>query len=372
MSLKDVFCQDKAVSLLQRAFSAGRVPHAYIFAGPDGVGKFKTALEWARLLLCRDPVVKSGVETADSCGVCQSCRAVEANSHPDFNLVYKELVEFVREPKGRKTPVDLPIDVIREFLVEKVCARPTLSQRKVYIISEAEKLNAASQNSLLKVLEEPPGYCCIILLCTRLEGLLPTTRSRCQIVRFGPVDEERIIQRLLQMGLGRDQAVYFSRLSQGSLGLACRWAELELADAGPYAVKKGLVDAVAELKFENVPDVAARFLDSSKAIADAWSELDKNTSKKDIDRAASKSLVAMVIAALHDAMTRGVKPEKEAVNFDQKKRIEELAGRFAAQELAEKIADCYEILRWIEAGVNEKLVFEQLLFNLAESDTISV
>lgn len=372
MSFKDVFCQDKAVSLLQRAFCAGRVPHAYIFAGPDGVGKFKTALEWGRLLLCKDPLVKNGVETADSCGTCQSCRAVEANSHPDFNLVYKELVEFVRDPKGRKTPVDLPIDVIREFLVEKVSVRPTLSQRKVYIVSEAEKLNTASQNSLLKVLEEPPGYCCIILLCTRLDRLLPTTRSRCQIVRFGPVDEERIFERLSQMGLGRNPAVYFSRLSQGSLGLACRWAELELADAGLYSVKTNLLDAVAELKFENVPDVAAGFLDKSKAIAEAWSELDKDTSKKDIDRIASKSLVGMVIAALHDAMKLDVKPENEAVNFDQKKRIEELAGRFAAEELAEKISGCYEILRWIEAGVNEKLVFEQLLFNLAESDRMSV
>jgi len=372
MSLKDIFCQDKAVSLLQRAFCAGRVPHAYIFAGPDGVGKFKTALEWGRLLLCKDPSLRDGVETADSCGTCESCRAVEGNSHPDFNLVYKELLEFTKDGKDKKTPVDLPIAVIREFLVEKVCTRPTLSQRKVYIVSEAEKLNTASQNSLLKVLEEPPGYCCIILLCTRLDRLLPTTRSRCQIVRFGPVDEERIFERLSQMGLGRDQAVYFSRLSQGSLGQACRWAELELADAGLYAVKTNLLDAVAELKFENVPDVAAGFLDKSKAIAEAWSELDKDTSKKDIDRMASKSLVGMVIAALHDAMKLDVKPENEAVNFDQKKRIEELAGRFAVQELAAKISDCYEILRWIEAGVNEKLVFEQLLFNLAESDRMSV
>ncbi|MBN2272129.1 MAG: DNA polymerase III subunit delta' [Sedimentisphaerales bacterium] len=372
MSLKDVFCQDKAVSLLQRVFCAGRIPHAYIFAGPDGVGKFKTALEWARLLLCKDPLVKNGVETADSCGTCQSCRAVEGNCHPDFNVIHKELVEFTKDGKDKKTPVDLPIAVIREFLVDKVCTRPTLSQRKVYIVSEAEKLNTASQNSLLKVLEEPPGYCCIILLCTRLDRLLPTTRSRCQIVRFGPVDEEKIFERLSQTGLGRDQAVYFSRLSQGSIGLACRWAQLEQTDAGLYALKTNLLDSVAKLKFENVPDVAADLLDKSKAIAKAWSELENDTSKKDIDRMASKSLVGMVIAALHDAMKLNVKPEDEAVNFDQKKRIEELAGRFTAQELAEKISGCYEILRWIEAGVNEKLVFEQLLFNLAESDRMTV
>ena len=66
MSLKDIFCQDRAISLLQRAFAAGRVPHAYIFAGPEGVGKFKTALEWARLLLCKDRAgEKGGADSAD-------------------------------------------------------------------------------------------------------------------------------------------------------------------------------------------------------------------------------------------------------------------------------------------------------------------
>src|SRR4030042_4171761 len=100
MALKDVFCQDGAVWLLQRAFAAGRVPHAYIFAGPEGVGKFKTAAEWAGLLLCRNPVVEKGrprtrrvADWAESCGSCESCRALAADAHPDFNTVYKELIE---------------------------------------------------------------------------------------------------------------------------------------------------------------------------------------------------------------------------------------------------------------------------------------
>ncbi len=369
MSLKDVFCQDRAVSLLQRAFGADRVGGAYIFSGLEGVGKFKTASEWGKLLLCGNPAgEEAGGEWVDSCGTCESCRAVEANSHPDFNVVYKELVKFVREPKGRKTPVDLPIDVIREFLVEKVSARPALSQRRVFIVSEAEKLNASSQNCLLKVLEEPPGYCCIILLCTRLERLLATTRSRCQIVRFGPIDEDIILNKLLEAGIGRDQGLYFARLSQGSLGLACRWGELESAQAGLYAIKRDVVDSVVALEYAEIPELAASFVDKSKAIATAWAEVEKGTSKKDIGRIAAKSVVGMVISVLYDAMKLDTKAENGTINFDQKKRIEELAGRFAAEELARGVSDCYEILRWIESGVNEKLVFEQLLFNLADSD----
>ncbi|RPJ24215.1 MAG: DNA polymerase III subunit [Planctomycetaceae bacterium] len=220
MSLKDVFCQDRPIGILQRGLAAGKSAHAYIFSGAEGVGKYKTAREWARLLLCKSPKVDrdGSVPFADSCGSCESCLLVEADSHSDYSHIYKELLEFTENGKGRKSPVDLPIDVIREFLIQQVAIRPSLSAKRVFIVSEAEKLNLNSQNALLKVLEEPPQYCTIILLCTRLEKLLPTIKSRCQIIRFGPVEADRIIAHLSGMGLGREQAVFFARLAQGSPG----------------------------------------------------------------------------------------------------------------------------------------------------------
>ena len=395
MSLKEIFCQDKAIAILQRAFASGKWSHAYIFAGPQGVGRFKTAREWAKLLLCENPIedrkqrtenrsqnrderrgasiehrVSSIEYQADSCGSCQSCQSFEAGSHPDFNHVYKELVEFTKDNKGRKTPVDLPIDVIREFLIEKVPTKPTLSRRKVFVVSEAEKLNAASQNALLKVLEEPPAYCCIILLCTRLEKLLPTTKSRCQTIRFGPVDENRIIEKLRETGLEQRKAQYFARLSAGSLGTACQWAELELADANLYQIKKQLVSSLASYEFADAVKLAQELLDDSKKIATAWSNLDKTTSKTDINRRAQKTLIQIIISALNDAMKLNVAPGQAHINFDQTEQIKKLAGRFNAEYAAEKIADCYKTLRWIEAGVNEKLIFEQLLLKLVGSDII--
>jgi DNA polymerase-3 subunit delta' len=370
MSLRQVFCQDKAIGTLQRAFSAGKVPHAYIFAGAEGVGKFKTAREWAKLLLCKNPAIEN--DFADSCGLCQSCKLFEAGSHPDFYHVYKELVEFTKEPKGRKTPVDLPIDVIREFLIEKVFTKPSFSQRKVFVVSEAEKLNASSQNALLKVLEEPPEYCCIILLCTRMEKLLPTTKSRCQTVRFGPIDEARIIEKLREMHLEQKQAQYFARLSQGSLGAACRWAQLELAGANLYRIKTELLRGLAKLTLADALELAEQFLDDSKKIAAVWSELDPATSKTDVNRRAQKTLIQIITSALHDAMKLNVTPAAPAFNFDQKEQIEELAGRFGPEQAGEKIADCYKSLRWIESAVNERLVFEQLLLNLAGADIIRI
>ena len=188
MSLREIFCQDKAIDSLQRAYAAGRMAHAYLFAGDDGVGKLTTAKSWAKMLLCEDKQTLSDDPAfMDSCGACHSCQLFEDGGHPDFRPIYKELVQFTKKGKWKKTPVDMPIDVIREFLIDKVANRPTQGQFVVYVMDEAEKVNAASQNALLKILEEPPSYCVIILLCSRLDKMLPTTLSRCQSIRFGQV-----------------------------------------------------------------------------------------------------------------------------------------------------------------------------------------
>lgn len=374
MLLKEIFCQDKAISILQMAFAAGKVPHAYIFAGLDGVGKFKTAREWARLLLCKNPVIEKidSAQFADSCSSCESCQLFEAGSHPDFNHIYKELREFTRDGKGKPAPVDLPIDVIREFLIEKVPTRPTLSKRKVFVVSEAEKLNTASQNALLKVLEEPPWYCCIILLCTRLEKLLPTTKSRCQIIRFAPITEEKIVDKLKEMGVEKIIAQYFGRLAQGSLGHGCQWAQLELADANLYQIKKDLINSLVGCEYADALDAAQRFLDESKEIAAIWYKLDSATSKTDINRRAAKTLIRIIISALYDAMRLNVTGDKKLINFDQKEQIKKLAERFGPEAASEKIVNAYETMRWIDSAVNEKLIFEQLLLDLTVSDRMKV
>ncbi len=264
----------------------------------------------------------------------------------------------------------MPIDVIREFLIAKVAAKPTVSQRKIFVVSEAEKLNVNSQNCLLKVLEEPPEYCCIVLLCTRLEKLLPTTKSRCQTIRFGPIDEGRIIEKLKEMGLAEPQARYFARLAEGSLGSACRWAELELADANLYETKQELLASLAGYELSDALNLAEKFVVEGKRIAAVWTSLDKSTSKTDVGRRASKTLIRMIILALHDSLKLSLGTTGNTAQYDQKQQIEKLAARFGGEGAAERIAHCYRMLQWIESNVNEKLIFEQLLLTIADSDTI--
>lgn len=369
MSLRDVFCQDRAIGILQRGLAADRAAHAYLFAGPEGVGKFTTAREWARLLLCRNPRIEQGqsLPFADSCGSCESCALMDAGSHPDYAHVYKELLEYTRDGKGKKAPLDLPIDVIREFLIEQVSTRPSLSSRKVYLVSEAEKLNANSQNALLKVLEEPPAYCTIILLCTRLEQLLPTIKSRSQIIRFGPIDEKRITAHLTATGLGSREATFFARLAQGSLGLACQWSRLQREGVGLFEAKKNLVAALADCKLPDVPKLVDQVQEAAKQIAAGWGNLDKATSKSDLGRRAQRTLIQILICALYDVAIHHVVAERPLINADQAAEIAALARRLGPEQAIEGVRDGYEMLRWLDANVNERLILERLLFRLSRS-----
>jgi len=351
-----------------RSFVGDRVAHAYIFAGPDGVGKFTAAKEFAKLLLCKNPVERGNFN--DSCGNCVSCGCFEGGSHPDFEHVYKELLEFTEDGKGKTTPIDFPIDVVREFLIEKVSLKPALSARRVFILTEAEKLNPESENCLLKVLEEPPSYCCIILICTRPEKLLPTIRSRCQILRFGPVAEDRIIGKLSEAGLGEKQARYFARLADGSVGQALAWSRLEQNGANLFQTKTELIKAVTSLEYKNSLELAGDFLQQSKDLAAIWVKLEPAISKNDINRKASKTIVNIVIAALHDAMLTKITPEAPLINFDQPEEIKSIARRFDPEQAALKITDCFKFLHFIDSSVNEKLIFESLLLNLAETAKI--
>ena len=346
-----------------------RTAHAYIFAGPEGVGKFKTAAAWADLLLCLEPARQG--ERFEACGRCVSCRAWDGHAHPDFFHVYKELREFTKDGKGKSAPVEMPVDVIREFLIDRVSTRPTLSKRKVFVVSEAEKLNKFSQNALLKILEEPPSYCSIVLICTRLEKLLPTTKSRAQIIRFGPVDHARIGAHLQGLGLESEKAAYFAHLSEGSLGTACNWAELEKAGANLYGFKTTLVSQLVNLQLTQCLGLAEDLLAGAKSILETWTSLDSKTSRTDLNRRALKTVVSMVAGVLKDIMTEPLALSEPCMNADQTALIRQGAQRMAPQEAAEKIADCFEAVQWIEAGVNERLIFERLLLRIVGSGIMS-
>jgi DNA polymerase III subunit delta' len=372
MSFKEIRCQDRAISLLQRAYGSDHTAHAYIFSGAEGIGKYKTASALAKLLLCLSPLTehRDGGAFSESCGQCESCRLWDGDAHPDFNHVYKELRQFTADGKGKAAPVELPIDVIREFLIARVATRPTISSRKVFVVSESEKLNTASQNALLKVLEEPPAYCCLLLLCTRLDKLLPTIKSRAQVIRFGPIDESIVVDYLVHKGLDTDRSVYFSRLSRGSLGSAGRWADLELAGAELYVHKQEIIASLAALTLGDTVVFAEGLLAKAKQLLECWVKLEKDVSRTDLNRRTQKTMVHIVLSLLEDAMKMDMALPREAINEDQPGCIRSFSQRFSPDAMTDRVVDCYEALQWIESGVNERLIFERLLLRIIDSGII--
>jgi DNA polymerase-3 subunit delta' len=373
MNLSNIFCQSKAINTLQRAYAAQKIPHSYIFAGPGGVGKFTTARSWAKLLLCQSPVknMKNSTEPrllrsghsffSDSCGGCDSCRKFDADSHPDFHHIYKELTEFVSDPQIRKrTPIDLPIIVVREFVIGKVQIKPVLSPAKVFVISEAERLNLESQNALLKTLEEPPHQSFIILLCTKLDSLLPTTRSRCQIVRFSPVGEEEIITHLAASGIDKNEAKFLARWSGGSIGRAELLAKLEPRF---YEIKKQFLNRISTCRLADCVELAQWINSAASQLAKSYQELKAGTSASDISRQVKKDFVLILSSALMDAMKQLFTAPQDMVNFDQPEQIKIIARTCDPQKCSRLIEDCYLASRFIDASVNEKLIFEHLLLN---------
>ncbi len=373
MSLTEIFCQDKAIGILQRALAADKLAHAYIFSGPDGVGKSTTAKQWAKMLLCREPVSENtpGGIFVDSCGRCESCTVFDGGAHPDFNSVHKELSQYTEKGKGKTTPLDLPIDVIREFLIDRVADKPKMSHRSIFVVDEAQKLNIKSQNALLKVLEEPPKHCFIILLCSKTQKLLPTTLSRCQVIRFTTVDEKIIIKRLTSEGIAQTEAAYWARFSESSLGTALVWAKLQLKESSCYEIKKELVNRLAAHELGDSIDFAEWLCKASKTISTQWAQSQENISSKDITRMTKKSLLRMITAAFNDAMQLGIGRDCSFDNREQKQQIKKLAEKNDPEKLAENIANIYQKARWVESNVNEKLIFEELLLNHADSGIIT-
>src|SRR3990170_7463544 len=155
---------EETINLLRGVIDKGRPSHAYLFSGPRGVGKAKTAVTFAAALNC-----------ASACGACPSCRAVFAHTHPDFHYI---------EPEGQQTIMRGQITE----LLKVVHLKKGPGAAKVVVIDEAQALGQEAANTLLKTLEEPPAGVVFILVASNIERVLSTIASRCQRIAFGALE----------------------------------------------------------------------------------------------------------------------------------------------------------------------------------------
>jgi len=185
---KNILGQQKAVLSLQAQLRTNRIAQAYLFAGPEGVGRKKTAIEVAKALNCRDK------EQIEPCDECPSCRKIDKNIHPDVHLIdFAWQAGLLEEKPEQQTQIK--IDVIREIQRE-ISLKRFEGNYKVFIIDQAEKMSQSAMNCLLKTLEEPPENSLLILVTTSQDMLTQTIISRCQIIKFNRLMDS-IIHKIL-------------------------------------------------------------------------------------------------------------------------------------------------------------------------------
>lgn len=205
LSFQDISGHEQIIEHLQNAIRQNKVSHAYIFNGEKGSGKKLLATTFAKTLQCEEGSV-------EPCMKCKSCIQTDSRNQPDIIMVTHE-------------KAGITVDDIRQQVNGDIEIKPYSSRYKIYIIDEAEKMNEAAQNALLKTIEEPPEYAVILLLADNAERLLPTILSRCVLLNLKPVSTEQIRKHLMEKrGFTDYQAELSADFAQGNLGKAIRYA----------------------------------------------------------------------------------------------------------------------------------------------------
>lgn len=234
MPFRDILGHGRLVGLLARSVREQTLPPSLIFAGPDGIGKRLAAVSTAQALNCtaprQGPASQKSQITAipplpiDACGVCPACTRIARGIHPDVLLV------------GPGENGSIKIDQVRD-IIERAAYRPFEGRRRVVIIDEAEALVPAAQNALLKTLEEPPSLSVFVLVTSRPDTLLATVRSRCQRLRFRPLDVDDVAAALVKRGRSSAEARAIAATADGSVRVALEADGSDLADARDVAVR---------------------------------------------------------------------------------------------------------------------------------------
>lgn len=208
MLFSQVVGHEKIKSVLMSSVKEDRVGHAYIFEGPQGVGRKSMAEAFASSIMCENP--KDG----SPCGSCKSCMMCGSRNHPDVQIITNQLYD----PSKKST--DVLVDTIRN-MKKDVYIKPYLAEHKVYIVPNADTMNVYAQNSLLKVLEEPPEYCTIILIAENANMFLPTILSRGVRLKFSPI-AKNLVEKYVEMNYPEcgSNSSAIAAMSSGAIGRA--------------------------------------------------------------------------------------------------------------------------------------------------------
>ncbi|MDH7602974.1 MAG: hypothetical protein QHI38_12580 [Armatimonadota bacterium] len=351
--------QELAKRVLRKAACSGNPAHAYIFLGPEGIGKLTTAVEFAKALNCESP------NDGSPCCDCAICRTIDQGNLPDVR---------VWSPEGKNTRIDL----MREMR-ELSALKPMRARWKVNIIEQGDTLNEEAANCILKLIEEPPDFLVNILLYRSPVAVLPTIWSRCSVVRFVQVSTEELADRLVSdYGIDREQAHLLASYAQGCPGRAVRlignsqfvaqrdtiarvadaisrrkcWASLKLAEDL----------RAAQQTAEDVPTA-----DDAETFEEAGRVDDSGRTLRLSARESTIRSLDMLLTWFGDLLAVKVQGQQASVvNMDRRAELQSQADRYrGVEELLLAIESIQQCRRRVVGNANPQVACEALIIQLA-------
>ena len=320
------------LDLLSRATARGTLPPSLIFAGPSGVGKRLAATALAQALNCLHPIESD--EGRDACGVCTACTRIARGVHGDILAI---------------EPVDsgnIKLDQVREA-IERCAYRPFEGRRRVVIVDEADALLPDAQNALLKTLEEPPPASVFVLVTSRPDVLLPTVRSRCQRLRFGPLTPAEVADVLIRdHGVAAGEAPAAAAAADGSVGRALADSAEDANDARNAAAR--LLQAAATSADPR------RRLDGARALGNGASDRDE----------LARRLLALSSMLRDMGLMLSQADERALANADLAPQLRALLRSFDAERTVEAFAAVDRALSALDRSASPKIVADWLALNL--------
>ena len=314
-----------AVDMLKKHVVNGATRHAYLFAGPPGLGRRTLALRFAQALNCQTPL-----DAGIPCGQCRDCKQIEAMQHADLSVIQAD-------SEGGT----LKVDQIRETR-RTITFKPYQSKYRVAIFLRFQEANDNAANALLKTLEEAPSYAVLILTADNPEQLLPTIVSRCEVLRLRPLKIEEVKQDLENRGIERDQANLIAHISGGRPGYACQLIESE---------------SLLEKREERLKDMQS-LIAASRVEKFAYAD------KLARDKESMRQAILIWLSYWRDVMLRTAQARTPLVNVDRNVEIEDLAGQLDLSAARGVVSGLENALEKMERNVNSRLLAEVMLLDL--------
>ena len=336
---------DEVKESLRRLIAGGRLPGSLLFTGDEGIGKKLFALELAKALNCRH---RNGVEACDE---CSSCKRISRSTFPFFGkdeddkhrLIWSEHADLAMVRPYKQI---IRVPPMRE-LEREANFRPFEGVARVFIVEDADYMNEASSNALLKTLEEPPPSSHLILTTSNPTALLPTIRSRCQMIRFAPIAAAEVEKFLVeQQHLPAADAHLLARTAQGSIGRALS------GDVETYRHRRDTMLRVLEAS--TLTNDRAQLLRLAEELAAAK------------DRPEYEQRLDALEVLIRDAWALALgRPSGTIVNGDLLAALQQIAAKLSSPQAAAWLSYIEELRGALEVNINRRVASDALLMAMA-------